>query len=145
MDHSVRADHYSTGHIDPFFTIFADGNRSCLHTIWVHRLRQTLLVEHAPIRLCERCQKDPPLLSTATRGELSEFVNTLICIGFGPVVTLLTTRTVGDYEVRPLPKSLWATIKYAEIRIGRSRTAPLALPCRAAVNSPSFRGIDKSH
>ena len=52
------------------------------------------------------------MLSTATQEELSEFLNALkardlIWHRLWPVVTLLTTRTVGDYQATPLPKSLW--------------------------------------
>jgi hypothetical protein len=53
------------------------------------------------------------MLNTAPQGELSEFLDTLnthdlLRHRLWPVVTLLTTRTVGDYEAMPLPKSLWA-------------------------------------
>jgi Uncharacterised nucleotidyltransferase len=54
------------------------------------------------------------LLSAAPQGELSEFLNSLNtydCLRhrLWPVVTLLTTRTVGDYQAMPLPKSLWGS------------------------------------
>ena len=52
------------------------------------------------------------MLSTAPQGELSEFLDSLnthdlLRHRLWPVVTLLTTRTVGDYQAMPLPKSLW--------------------------------------
>jgi hypothetical protein len=53
------------------------------------------------------------MLSTASQDELSEFLNTLktrdlMRHRLWPAVTLLTTRTVGDYQAMPLPKSLWS-------------------------------------
>jgi Uncharacterised nucleotidyltransferase len=66
------------------------------------------------------------MLSTVSEGELGEFMNTLsthdLLHRLWPVVTLLTTRTVGDYEAMPLPKSLWGA--YYLIR-------PFRLACKA--------------
>jgi hypothetical protein len=47
-----------------------------------------------------------------SQGELEEFIGGLnthdqLRHRLWPVATLLTTRTVGDYQAMPLPKSLW--------------------------------------
>jgi len=68
------------------------------------------------------------MLNAVPQGELGEFLDTLnthdlLRHRLWPVVTLLTTRTVGDYEAMPLPKSLWGT--YYLIR-------PFRLACKAA-------------
>jgi hypothetical protein len=52
------------------------------------------------------------MLRTEQPGELEEFLNSLnthdrLRHRLWPIVTLLETRTVGDYEAMPLPKSLW--------------------------------------
>ena len=52
------------------------------------------------------------MLRTANEGELGEFLNGLHTYDrmrdrLLHVVTMLTTRTVGDYQAMPLPKSLW--------------------------------------
>jgi hypothetical protein len=67
------------------------------------------------------------MLSTVSQGELTEFLESLnthdlLRHRLWPVVTLLTTRTVGDHQAMPLPKSLWST--YYLIR-------PLRLMCKA--------------
>ena len=53
------------------------------------------------------------MLCTAPVGELREFLNGLnthdrLRHRLWPVARLLTTRTVGDYQAMPLPKSLWS-------------------------------------
>jgi hypothetical protein len=52
------------------------------------------------------------MLSTAPQEELREFLDSLNTYDrlrhrLWPIVTLLTTRTVGDYQAMPLPKPLW--------------------------------------
>jgi hypothetical protein len=52
------------------------------------------------------------MLNKTRSGELDEFRNSLnthdrLRDRLWPVATLLATRTVGDYEAMPLPKSLW--------------------------------------
>jgi hypothetical protein len=87
-------------------------------------LASTLLDAPAPANLINRARDNSAvralsekargrMLSTVSQGELSEFLNTLnthdlLRHRIRPVLTLLTTRTVGDYEAMPLPKSLWA-------------------------------------
>src|SRR5262249_47329561 len=53
------------------------------------------------------------MLSSAPTGELREFLNGLnthdrLRHRLWPIATLLTTRTVGDYNAMALPKSLWS-------------------------------------
>ena len=62
------------------------------------------LAEKAQVRML---RTDPP-------GEIGEFLNSLNTYDqlrhrLWPVATLLTTRTVGDHQAMPLPKSLWVT------------------------------------
>jgi hypothetical protein len=66
--------------------------------------------------------------STTSAKELAEFLNGLSTHDrfrhrLLPIATLLTTRTVGDYEVMPLPRSLWYI--YYLVR-------PVRLACKAA-------------
>jgi hypothetical protein len=69
-------------------------------------------MESATIRRYDRSHRRRSLECSALRGELGEFLNSLktsdhLRHRLWPVVTLLTTRTVGDYEAMPLPKLLW--------------------------------------
>src|SRR5262249_52439519 len=101
-------------------------------------LASTLLDAPAPANLIARAGHDSAvrslserarlrLLNTAPEGELTEFLNVLNTHDplhrLRPVVTLLTARTVGDYEAMPLPKSLWGTYYL---------TRPFRLACKAA-------------
>ncbi len=86
-------------------------------------LASTLLEAPAPAELINKARKDSAvqalaeearfrMLRTTPLGELGEFVNSLkthdqLRHRLWPVATLLTTRTVGDYEAMPLPKFLW--------------------------------------
>lgn len=68
------------------------------------------------------------MVRDAPEGELSAFLNGLnthdrLRHRLWPVATLLTTRTVGDYEAMPLPKPLWS-VYYA--------TRPFRLAAKAA-------------
>ena len=68
------------------------------------------------------------MLSTAPAGELREFLNGLnthdrLRHRLWPIATLLTTRTVGDYQAMALPKPLWG-MYYA--------TRPFRLAAKAA-------------
>jgi hypothetical protein len=88
-------------------------------------LASTLLDAPAPSDLIDRARDNSivraisekarrRMLSTAPQGELSEFLSSLSAHDLlrhrlWPVVALLTTRTVGDYQAMPLPKSLWRT------------------------------------
>lgn len=85
-------------------------------------LASTLLDAPAPVELIGRVRDDSTVQSLANKARLRmlrpepiglwEFV-----YGLGthdrlrhrllPIATLLTTRTVGDYQAMPLPKSLW--------------------------------------
>lgn len=102
-------------------------------------LASTLLDAPAPANLINKARNNSAvralsekarlrMLSTTPQGELSDFLNSLnthdlLRHRLWPVVTLLTTRTVGDYQAMPLPKSLWGT--YYLIR-------PFRLACKAA-------------
>jgi hypothetical protein len=86
-------------------------------------LASTLLDAPAPAELLRRAQNNSAvrsraqaaqlrMLRTAPWGELEEFFNSLnardkLRHRLFPVARLLTTRTVGDYQAMPLPKSLW--------------------------------------
>jgi hypothetical protein len=86
-------------------------------------LASSLLDAPAPQRLIDKAQENPAvralaekarsrLLCSGPTGELTDFLNGLnthdrMRHRLLPVATLLTTRTVGDYEAMPLPKSLW--------------------------------------
>ena len=86
-------------------------------------LAATLLDAPAPAELIDRARKNSAvralaqkaqlrMLRSGPEGELGEFLNSLnthdhLRQRFWPVVALLTTRTVGDYEAMPLPKRLW--------------------------------------
>jgi hypothetical protein len=52
------------------------------------------------------------MLSAAREGEIREFLNGMnthdrLRHRLWPLATLLSTRTVGDYEAMPLPRALW--------------------------------------
>jgi hypothetical protein len=86
-------------------------------------LASTLLDAPAPANLIDKARANSAvqalsekvrlrMFGTSSPGELSEFMNSLSThdlfrYRLWPVVTLLTTRTVGDYEAIPLPKLLW--------------------------------------
>jgi hypothetical protein len=86
-------------------------------------LASTLLGAHAPAELLDKAQDDAVVRWLAEKarvrmlrpvrwGELEEFLNGFITHDrlrhkLLPVATLLTTRTVGDYQAIPLPRSLW--------------------------------------
>jgi len=86
-------------------------------------LASTLLDAPVPPELMEKAWNDFAVLQLAERaklrmlrvapeGELGEFLNGLNTHDrwnqrLWPIVTLLTTRTVGDYQAMPLPKSFW--------------------------------------
>ena len=86
-------------------------------------LASTLLDAPAPPALIDRARKNSALralaeeaklrmLRAAPEQELGEFLNGLnthdrLRHRLWPVATLLTTRTVSDYQAMPLPKSLW--------------------------------------
>jgi hypothetical protein len=86
-------------------------------------LASTLLDAPAPVELMNRARNSSAvrilaqraqlrMLRTVREGELGEFLNSLNTHDrfrhrFWPVATLLTTRTVSDYQAMPLPKSLW--------------------------------------
>jgi hypothetical protein len=86
-------------------------------------LASTLFDASAPANLIDKARANPAvralsekarlrMLSTASQGELGEFLDSLnthdrLRDRLWPVATLLTTRTVGDHEAMPLPKPLW--------------------------------------
>jgi hypothetical protein len=86
-------------------------------------LASTLLDAPAPTALVDRAQKNAAVRALAeqvklrmsravSQGELADFLGGLnthdrLRHRLWPVVTLLTTRTVSDYEAMHLPKSLW--------------------------------------
>jgi hypothetical protein len=86
-------------------------------------LASTLLDGPAPAELLHQAQNKSAVRSLAEQaqarmlrtipgGELVEFLNGLnthdrLRHQLLPVVTLLTTRTIGDYQAMPFPKSLW--------------------------------------
>jgi hypothetical protein len=86
-------------------------------------LASTLLDAPAPAALIDKAWKNSAIRALAEKaklrmlrvvpeGELEEFVNGLnahdrLSNRLWPVATLLTTRTVSDYQAMPLPKSLW--------------------------------------
>jgi Uncharacterised nucleotidyltransferase len=86
-------------------------------------LASTLLDAPAPVHFVEEARRSPAVRAMAEevqfglvrsdrQGELGEFVNGLkthdrFWRRLWPIATLLTTRTVGDYQAMPLPKWLW--------------------------------------
>jgi len=86
-------------------------------------LASTLLDAPAPESLVNEANSTSPvralaeqarlrMLRTASEGEVREFLNALnthdrLRHKLWPIATLLTTRTVGDYEAMLLPKSRW--------------------------------------
>jgi hypothetical protein len=86
-------------------------------------LASTLLDAPAPAALIDRAWKNSAVRALAEHAkirmlravpeeELEEFLNSLnthdrLRHRLWPVATLLTTRTVSDYQAMPLPKSLW--------------------------------------
>jgi hypothetical protein len=86
-------------------------------------LASTLLDAPAPKELVDKAHNNSAvrslaekarlrMLRAAPQGELREFLANLnthdrLTSRFWPVATLLTTRTVGDYQAMPLPKPLW--------------------------------------
>jgi hypothetical protein len=86
-------------------------------------LASTLLDAPAPIHLLDKARSSSAvralaqkaqsrMLRSGFQGELVEFLNGLNARDrfwhrLWPIATLLTTRTVGDYQAMPLPKSLW--------------------------------------
>jgi hypothetical protein len=87
-------------------------------------LASTLLDAPAPVDLINKGQSDSAvralaqqaqlrMLTASPQGEVEEFLNSLNAYDkFRPklwlTLSLLTTRTVGDYRAMPLPKPLWA-------------------------------------
>jgi hypothetical protein len=106
-------------------TVLARAERSyCLRPLQLATfLASTLLDAPAPQKLIDKAQENPAvrvlaeksrarMLCSAPTGELIDFLNGLnthdrMRNRLLPVATLLTTRTVGDYNAMPLPKSLW--------------------------------------
>jgi hypothetical protein len=86
-------------------------------------LASTLLDAPAPMALLDRARKDSAvrrlveeaklrMLRAVREEELAGFLNSLrthdrLRHRLLPIATLLTTRTVSDYQAMPLPKSLW--------------------------------------
>jgi len=86
-------------------------------------LASTLLEAPAPAHLVDKARSSSPVRALArkvqlrmlhpdTQGEDWKFLNGLSLHDrfwrrLRPIATLLTTRTVGDYQAMPLPKSLW--------------------------------------
>jgi hypothetical protein len=86
-------------------------------------LASRLLGAPAPAKLIDKAWHNPAIRALANKahgrmlrgypeGELTAFANGLnthdrLRHRLWPVLTLLTTRTVGDYRAMPLPKSLW--------------------------------------
>jgi hypothetical protein len=86
-------------------------------------LASTLLDAPAPAALIDRAWKNSAVRTLAEQAKLrmlravpeqepEEFLNSLYTHDrlrhrLWPVATLLTTRTVSDYQAMPLPKSLW--------------------------------------
>jgi hypothetical protein len=99
----------------------AHSSRSLLLAIF---LAVNLLDAPAPPDLIDTARKNPVIralaekawlrmLSMNPQGELEEFIGSLDTHDrfrhrLWPVVALLTTRTVGDYQAMPLPKPLWS-------------------------------------
>jgi hypothetical protein len=87
-------------------------------------LASTLLEAPAPVHLLDKARTSSAvsalaqkaqsrMLRTRPQGELVEFLSGLnghdrFRHRLSPITTLLTTRTVGDYQALPLPKSLWS-------------------------------------
>jgi hypothetical protein len=86
-------------------------------------LAHTLLDAPAPLELVNKARSNSAvqalakraqlrMLRSAPKGELAEFMNGLRTYDrlrhrIWPIVTLLTTRTVGDHQSLPLPKPFW--------------------------------------
>src|SRR4029077_6826216 len=86
-------------------------------------LASTLLDAPTPANVIETARVDSAvrvlsekalfrMLHTAPLGELHEFLDSLhthdrLRHRLWPIATLLTTRTVGDYQAMPLPKPFW--------------------------------------
>jgi hypothetical protein len=102
-------------------------------------LARTLLDAPAPPGLIDKARNNPAvralaekaqrrMLLTAPEGELRNFLNGLnthdrLRDRLWPVATLVTTRTVGDYQAMPVPRPLWG-IYYV--------TRPFRLAAKAA-------------
>jgi len=87
-------------------------------------LASRLLAAPAPAKLIDKAWHNSAIRALANKahvrmlrsypeGELTAFVNGLnthdrLRHRISPVLALLTTRTVGDYQAMPLPKSLWS-------------------------------------
>jgi hypothetical protein len=115
-------------------------------------LASNLLDAPAPLELLHKARNDSAvraleatamfrMLSSKRDGELTEFLNELdaydkLSQRLCTVVTLLTTRTVGDYRSMPLPKYLWGIYyftrpfrlagKFARLVLARSAETKVA-------------------
>jgi hypothetical protein len=98
---------------------------NCLRSLQLAMvLSSTLLDAPVPAELMQEARKTFAVQQLAERAklrllrpisedELSQFLTTLnthdrLMYRLWPVATLLTTRTVGDYQAMPLPKPLWS-------------------------------------
>lgn len=106
-------------------------------------LASTLLGTPAPTDLIEKARNSPAVRALADEvqkrmlrgtspGELEEFIAGLkthdrLRDRLRPVVTLLTTRTTGDYQTMPLPKWLWGIYYFTRpFRLARKAAARIA-------------------
>jgi Uncharacterised nucleotidyltransferase len=86
-------------------------------------LASSLLSASAPAELVDRARQNPAVRSLARKavagmlraappGEVGQLLDSLEAYDhwrhkFGPVIALLSIRTVSDYQAMPLPKALW--------------------------------------
>jgi hypothetical protein len=110
-----------------WMAVFGRAERSnCLRSLQLAMvLASTLLEAPAPSELIEEASANSAvlllvekaklrMLRAVPEGELRQFLDSLnthdrIRHRLWPVVALVTTRTVGDYQAMPLPKLLWGT------------------------------------
>ena len=101
----------------------AEKSNSCRPFLLATFLASTLLDAPAPQELIDKARNNTAvralaemtqrrMLRTTPEGEFRQFLNGLNTRDrfrhrLWPVATLLTTRTVGDYQAMPLPKALW--------------------------------------
>jgi hypothetical protein len=101
----------------------AHRSHSLRSVLLAFNLASTLLGAPAPANVIDRARANSAvrvlsekallrMLRTASQGELREFLDSIsthdrLRHRLWPVATLLTTRTVGDYQAMPLPKPLW--------------------------------------
>jgi putative nucleotidyltransferase-like protein len=114
-------------------------------------LASSLLSAPAPAELVDRARQNPAVRSLARKAvagmlraapasEVGQLLDSLEAFDhwrhkFGPVVALLTIRTISDYEAMPLPKALWHV--YYFIRPFRLMTKIIATMVSGAKSDPN--------